>query len=71
MASTKLYAETPEKEMKKNSCSPDEFFGTFAKCLNYFTECYQTIWAEREEKERAKRQTLVRSIFTKKGIFLI
>lgn len=67
MDSTKLYAETPSKKLDDNSCSLDNFFCTFAKFFNYFSECYQMIWAEREKNERAKRQTLVRSIITKKS----
>ncbi|KAH7730319.1 CRE-DAAM-1 protein [Aphelenchoides avenae] len=58
---SKFFAEEPR------SCPPDEFFGIFAQFLNQFAECYQTIWEQREEVERVKRQTLARSIFAKKG----
>ncbi|KAI1719845.1 formin homology 2 domain-containing protein [Ditylenchus destructor] len=63
-ACTKFYAEENSPNKK---CSPDEFFGAFSKCFNHFTECYQTIWEQREANERSKRQTLVRSIFAKKN----
>ncbi|KAL3082858.1 hypothetical protein niasHS_010660 [Heterodera schachtii] len=52
---------------KKGVPSPDAFFGTFARCLNVFAECYGTIWAEREELERTKRQTLARTLNSRKG----
>uniref|UniRef100_A0A915D5Q3 FH2 domain-containing protein n=1 Tax=Ditylenchus dipsaci TaxID=166011 RepID=A0A915D5Q3_9BILA len=63
-ACAKFYAEE-DSSCKK--CSPDDFFGAFSKCFNQFTECYQMVWEEREELERTKRQTLVRSIFSKKN----
>ncbi|KAK0413541.1 hypothetical protein QR680_006862 [Steinernema hermaphroditum] len=48
-------------------CSPDDFFGIFAKFLNTFSECRQQLWDEKEEIERVKKQTLARSVFAKRG----
>ncbi|KAI3422403.1 hypothetical protein GPALN_012919 [Globodera pallida] len=51
---------------KKGDPSPDAFFCTFSRCLNTFAECYGAIWAEREELERTKRQTLARTVNSRK-----
>uniref|UniRef100_A0A183CPR0 FH2 domain-containing protein n=1 Tax=Globodera pallida TaxID=36090 RepID=A0A183CPR0_GLOPA len=53
---------------KKGDPSPDAFFCTFSRCLNTFAECYGAIWAEREELERTKRQTLARTVNSRKGL---
>ncbi|TKR88608.1 hypothetical protein L596_012820 [Steinernema carpocapsae] len=48
-------------------CSPDDFFGIFAKFLNTIAECQQQLWDERDEIERVKKQTMARKVFAKKG----
>lgn len=52
---------------KANKCSPDVLFGAVSNCFKQFANCHQSLWEEREEVERNKRQTLVRTIFAKKS----
>ncbi|EJD74101.1 CBR-FHOD-2 protein [Loa loa] len=56
----RLFAEEPR------TTSPDDFFGVISKFLTALIECHQQIWEERENLERLKKQTLARSILSKK-----
>uniref|UniRef100_A0AAF5RV93 FH2 domain-containing protein n=3 Tax=Wuchereria bancrofti TaxID=6293 RepID=A0AAF5RV93_WUCBA len=47
--------------------SPDDFFGIISKFLTALTECHQQIWEERENLERLKKQTMARSILSKRS----
>ncbi|EYB91861.1 hypothetical protein Y032_0201g1746 [Ancylostoma ceylanicum] len=49
-----------------DSANPEELFGCLAKFLTAFCDAQQQLWAETEQKEQVKRQTLARSYFAKK-----
>ncbi|CCD71975.1 FH2 domain-containing protein [Caenorhabditis elegans] len=46
---------------------PEEFFSVINKFLNTFNEYHQQLWAEVEEEEKIKRQTIARSFLAKKS----
>jgi hypothetical protein len=51
-----------DSKASTSKCSPDEFFGSFAKCLIQLAESCQVLCEERAETERTKRQTLSRAM---------
>ncbi|VDO57920.1 unnamed protein product [Onchocerca flexuosa] len=55
-----MFAEQPR------TTSPDDFFGVISKFLTALSECHQQIWEERENLERIKKQTMARSILSRK-----
>ncbi|CAG9539262.1 unnamed protein product [Cercopithifilaria johnstoni] len=57
----RMFAEEPR------TTSPDDFFGIISKFLTALTECHRHIWEERENLERIKKQTMARSMFSKKS----
>uniref|UniRef100_A0A915Q4P3 Formin-like protein n=1 Tax=Setaria digitata TaxID=48799 RepID=A0A915Q4P3_9BILA len=57
----RMFAEEPR------TTSPDDFFGVISKFLTALSECHQQIWEERENLERIKKQTMARSILSKKS----
>ncbi|CAD5223626.1 unnamed protein product [Bursaphelenchus okinawaensis] len=46
--------------------SPDQFFGVFTRFLNQFSDCYAMVLKEREDQERVKKQTISRTLFSRK-----
>ncbi|KAL3986342.1 hypothetical protein ACH3XW_42360 [Acanthocheilonema viteae] len=57
----RMFAEEPK------TTSPDDFFGVISKFLTALTECHRQLWEERENLERIKKQTVARSILSKKS----
>uniref|UniRef100_A0A1I7RMP4 FH2 domain-containing protein n=2 Tax=Bursaphelenchus xylophilus TaxID=6326 RepID=A0A1I7RMP4_BURXY len=56
----RFFAEDPAKS------SPDQFFGVFTRFLNQFGDSYAMVLKEREDQERVKKQTISRSLFSRK-----
>ncbi|KAJ1357962.1 hypothetical protein KIN20_016242 [Parelaphostrongylus tenuis] len=48
------------------SINPEEMFSCLAKFFTAFYDAQQQLWAENEQKEQVKRQTIARSYFAKK-----
>ncbi|CAB3397644.1 unnamed protein product [Caenorhabditis bovis] len=49
------------------STTPEEFFSLIAKFITTFSEYHQQLWAEVEEEEKLKRQTIARTFLAKKS----
>ncbi|CAD6193146.1 unnamed protein product [Caenorhabditis auriculariae] len=50
-----------------STTTPEELFSVLAKFLSTFAEYHQQLWAEVEEEEKIKRQTIARTFLAKKS----